>query len=98
MSSSPSNLLDLSDPVYVHRTKEKRGGRKSTTGRLTYYFYSFKSSYYDKDYRAGAALLRARRPYLVKNAVTGIALFGFCVGVCMSLFPKRRKEKDHFCC
>jgi len=41
----------------------------------------FKSSYYDKDYRAGAALLRARRPYLVKNAVTGIALFGFCVGV-----------------
>ncbi|WEW58473.1 hypothetical protein PRK78_003941 [Emydomyces testavorans] len=41
----------------------------------------FKSSYYDKDYRAGAALLRARRPYLVKNAVTGIALFTFCMGV-----------------
>ncbi|KAL2361313.1 hypothetical protein RJZ56_005804 [Blastomyces dermatitidis] len=36
----------------------------------------FKSSYYDKDYRAGAALIRARRPYLIKNAVTGLALFG----------------------
>ncbi|EEH46365.1 uncharacterized protein PADG_02463 [Paracoccidioides brasiliensis Pb18] len=41
----------------------------------------FKSSYYDKDYRAGAALLRARRPYLFKNAATGIALFAFCIGV-----------------
>ncbi|KAK2810251.1 hypothetical protein FQN50_003221 [Emmonsiellopsis sp. PD_5] len=42
---------------------------------------SFKSSYYDKDYRAGAALLRARRPYVIKNAITGLALFGFCIGV-----------------
>ncbi|PGH00403.1 hypothetical protein GX51_05811 [Blastomyces parvus] len=41
----------------------------------------FKSSYYDKDYRAGAALLRARRPYLIKNAATGLALFGLCIGV-----------------
>ncbi|EDN06120.1 predicted protein [Histoplasma mississippiense (nom. inval.)] len=41
----------------------------------------FKSSYYDKDYRAGAALIRARRPYLIKNAATGLALFGFCIGV-----------------
>ncbi|EEQ84813.1 uncharacterized protein BDCG_08082 [Blastomyces dermatitidis ER-3] len=41
----------------------------------------FKSSYYDKDYRAGAALIRARRPYLIKNAVTGLALFGLCIGV-----------------
>ncbi|EEP76661.1 predicted protein [Uncinocarpus reesii 1704] len=45
----------------------------------------FKSSYYDKDYRAGAALLRARRPYLVKNGLTGVALFGFCIGVCACL-------------
>jgi hypothetical protein len=28
---------------------------------------SFNSTYYGKDYRAGAALLRARRPYLFKN-------------------------------
>ncbi|GAT28960.1 hypothetical protein RIB2604_02701460 [Aspergillus luchuensis] len=30
----------------------------------------FNSTYYGKDYRAGAALLRARRPYLFKNALT----------------------------
>ncbi|KAL1986910.1 hypothetical protein VTN96DRAFT_5327 [Rasamsonia emersonii] len=42
---------------------------------------AFNSSYYGKDYRAGAALLRARRPYLFKNAVTGIGLFAFCISV-----------------
>ncbi|DAA77646.1 TPA_exp: hypothetical protein A8136_6192 [Trichophyton benhamiae CBS 112371] len=41
----------------------------------------FKSSYYDKDYRAGAALMRARRPYIVRNIATGAALFSFCIGV-----------------
>ncbi|KAH8701084.1 hypothetical protein BGW36DRAFT_375548 [Talaromyces proteolyticus] len=41
----------------------------------------FNSSYYGKDYRAGAALLRARRPYLVRNALTGLGLCVFTVGV-----------------
>ncbi|KAL1990286.1 hypothetical protein VTN49DRAFT_6125 [Thermomyces lanuginosus] len=41
----------------------------------------FNSSYYDKDFRAGAALLRARRPYLVKNALTGLGLCMFTIGV-----------------
>ncbi|RAH46982.1 uncharacterized protein BO66DRAFT_437783 [Aspergillus aculeatinus CBS 121060] len=41
----------------------------------------FNSTYYGKDYRAGAALLRARRPYLVKNAITGLCLVGFTIGV-----------------
>ncbi|RDW81754.1 uncharacterized protein DSM5745_05311 [Aspergillus mulundensis] len=41
----------------------------------------FNSTYYGKDYRAGAALLRARRPYLVKNAVTGVGLCIFTIGV-----------------
>ncbi|KAI9846488.1 MAG: hypothetical protein M1837_003908 [Sclerophora amabilis] len=40
-----------------------------------------RSSYYDRDYRQTAALLRARRPYLVKNIVTGAAIFGFAIGV-----------------
>ncbi|OCT49285.1 hypothetical protein CLCR_11323 [Cladophialophora carrionii] len=40
-----------------------------------------RSSYYNPDYRTGAALLRARRPYLVKNTLTGIAIFGFAIGV-----------------
>ncbi|EPS25982.1 hypothetical protein POX_c04356 [Penicillium oxalicum] len=41
----------------------------------------FNSTYYGKDYRAGAALLRARRPYLFKNAVTGFSLFAFTIAV-----------------
>ncbi|KAJ5204135.1 uncharacterized protein N7498_005014 [Penicillium cinerascens] len=41
----------------------------------------FNSTYYGKDYRAGAALLRARRPFLVKNALTGFGLFAFSIGV-----------------
>ena len=43
-----------------------------------------RSSYYNPDYRTGAALLRARRPYLVKNTLTGVVIFGFAIGVCMS--------------
>ena len=44
-----------------------------------------KSSYYDKDYRQAAALIRARRPYLVKNIITGAALFSFTIAVCTIL-------------
>ncbi|KAI1627385.1 hypothetical protein EDD37DRAFT_622171 [Exophiala viscosa] len=40
-----------------------------------------RSSYYDTDYRAGAALNRARRPYLFKNMITGVCIFGFAIGV-----------------
>ncbi|GES58781.1 cytochrome c oxidase assembly factor 3, mitochondrial [Aspergillus terreus] len=41
----------------------------------------FNSTYYGKDYRAGAALLRARRPYLFKNALTGLGLVAFTISV-----------------
>ncbi|KAJ9500518.1 hypothetical protein LTR99_000559 [Exophiala xenobiotica] len=41
-----------------------------------------RSSYYNPDYRTGAALNRARRPYLFKNMVTGVAIFSFAIGVC----------------
>ncbi|ESZ92803.1 hypothetical protein SBOR_6819 [Sclerotinia borealis F-4128] len=40
-----------------------------------------KSSYYDKHYKQSAALIRARKPYLVKNALTGAVIFGFAIGV-----------------
>jgi cytochrome c oxidase assembly factor 3, fungi type len=43
-----------------------------------------RSSYYESDYRQSAALIRARRPYLVKNAITGIAITSFAIGVCES--------------
>ncbi|KAH8788453.1 hypothetical protein F5883DRAFT_635340 [Diaporthe sp. PMI_573] len=39
------------------------------------------SSYYTRKNAQSAALLRARRPYLVKNAVTGLAITGFAAGI-----------------
>ncbi|EXJ88387.1 hypothetical protein A1O1_05317, partial [Capronia coronata CBS 617.96] len=48
----------------------------------TLHNYSLKrSSYYNTDYRSGAALNRARRPYLFKNLITGACIFGFAIGV-----------------
>ena len=41
-------------------------------------------SYYDKDNRALASLIRARQPYLVKNALTGLAIVTFVGAVCTS--------------
>lgn len=40
-----------------------------------------RSSYYNPDYTQSAALIRARRPYLFKNTVTGICIMSFAVGV-----------------
>ncbi|KAI0007071.1 hypothetical protein F4779DRAFT_619953 [Xylariaceae sp. FL0662B] len=44
--------------------------------------YSFaRSSYYDKNNRQSPALIRARRPYLVKNAVVGTAITALTIAV-----------------
>jgi len=40
-----------------------------------------RSSYYKPDYTQSAALIRARRPYLFKNTITGICIASFAVGV-----------------
>ncbi|KAF8468958.1 hypothetical protein BDZ91DRAFT_721469 [Kalaharituber pfeilii] len=40
-----------------------------------------RSSYYESDYRQGKALLRARRPYIIKNLVTGVAIIAFTSAV-----------------
>jgi cytochrome c oxidase assembly factor 3 len=32
--------------------------------------------------RAQPALLRARAPYLIKNTITGFAIFGLVIGIC----------------
>jgi cytochrome c oxidase assembly factor 3, fungi type len=42
------------------------------------------SSYYDRRLRQGPALIRARKPYLVKNAVLGLGLWTLVGGVCTS--------------
>ncbi|KAL8872738.1 MAG: hypothetical protein Q9174_001677 [Haloplaca sp. 1 TL-2023] len=39
------------------------------------------STYYTRDQQATAALLRARRPYLVKNIFTGLGVASFAIGV-----------------
>ncbi|PQE07077.1 Cytochrome oxidase assembly 3 mitochondrial protein [Rutstroemia sp. NJR-2017a BBW] len=53
-----------------------------------------RSSYYDKNYKQSAALIRARRPYLVKNAITGAGIFAFAVGV--FAFTLRAVSQDDF--
>ncbi|SPO00911.1 uncharacterized protein DNG_03659 [Cephalotrichum gorgonifer] len=40
-----------------------------------------RSSYYDRNFRQGPALLRARKPYLMKNALTGLGLWCVVGGV-----------------
>ncbi|MCJ1481639.1 hypothetical protein MMC06_001798 [Schaereria dolodes] len=40
-----------------------------------------RSSYYDKNYKQTAALIRARQPFLIRNILTGSAMFAFTVGV-----------------
>ncbi|KAI1102368.1 hypothetical protein F4804DRAFT_267650 [Jackrogersella minutella] len=39
------------------------------------------SSYYDRRFRQSPALIRARRPYIFKNAVLGSAIAAVAVGV-----------------
>ncbi|EXV03011.1 coiled-coil domain-containing protein 56 [Metarhizium robertsii] len=39
------------------------------------------STYYDRRYRQGPALIRARRPYLFKNAFTGLGLLAVVGGI-----------------
>ncbi|KAF7558890.1 hypothetical protein G7046_g5269 [Stylonectria norvegica] len=40
------------------------------------------STYYDRRLRQGPALIRARRPYLFKNSITGLGLLGVVGGIC----------------
>ncbi|KAL6908667.1 hypothetical protein GGI43DRAFT_393325 [Trichoderma evansii] len=39
------------------------------------------STYYDRRLRQGPALVRARRPYLFRNAATGLGLFALVSGI-----------------
>ncbi|CAK7567279.1 MAG: hypothetical protein SEPTF4163_005241 [Sporothrix epigloea] len=39
------------------------------------------SSYYDRKLRQSPALIRARRPYLVKNTLVGLGITAFALGV-----------------
>lgn len=52
------------------------------------------SSYYDQHNRPTKALYRARQPYLIKNALTGLCIMGFAVGV--YAFTIRAVAQDDF--
>ncbi|KXL49113.1 hypothetical protein M433DRAFT_115652 [Acidomyces richmondensis BFW] len=52
------------------------------------------SSYYDSRNRPGAALYRARQPYLIRNALTGVGLITF-VGAVYA-FTIRAVGQDDF--
>ncbi|KAJ4290635.1 hypothetical protein N0V88_006382 [Collariella sp. IMI 366227] len=43
--------------------------------------YIPRSSYYDARQRQSPALIRARRPYLVKNAIVGLGISAFAIGI-----------------
>ncbi|KAL9022647.1 MAG: hypothetical protein Q9185_000225 [Variospora sp. 1 TL-2023] len=40
-----------------------------------------RSSYYTKDYRQAAALIRARQPFLIKNIFAGLGITTFVISV-----------------
>ncbi|KAG6074503.1 hypothetical protein E4U33_002483 [Claviceps sp. LM78 group G4] len=42
---------------------------------------STQNSYYDRRYRQGPALIRARRPYVFKTAALGVALAGLSFSI-----------------
>ncbi|KZF23800.1 hypothetical protein L228DRAFT_246648 [Xylona heveae TC161] len=53
-----------------------------------------RSSYYDRHYRQAPALVRARKPFLIKNILTGGAIFAFVAGV--YAFTIRAVAQDEF--
>ncbi|KAF1992056.1 hypothetical protein K402DRAFT_416539 [Aulographum hederae CBS 113979] len=53
-----------------------------------------KSTYYNNRYRQGPALIRARQPFLIKNILTGTAIFSFAIGV--YVFTLKAVSQDDF--
>ncbi|KAL1870294.1 hypothetical protein VTK73DRAFT_2669 [Phialemonium thermophilum] len=53
-----------------------------------------RSGYYDRQWRQNEALIRARRPYLVKNAVVGAGIAALTVGI--YLYTLRAVGQDEF--
>ncbi|KAF2805941.1 uncharacterized protein BDZ99DRAFT_524182 [Mytilinidion resinicola] len=53
-----------------------------------------RSSYYDKNYKQSAALIRARQPFLLKNIATGAAIVTFTISV--YAFTIKAVSQDEF--
>ncbi|CAJ2512863.1 Uu.00g009820.m01.CDS01 [Anthostomella pinea] len=52
------------------------------------------SSYYDRQSRQSPALIRARKPYIFKNAIVGSAVASFAIGV--YIYTIRAIGQDEF--
>ncbi|KAK1764632.1 cytochrome c oxidase assembly factor 3, mitochondrial [Phialemonium atrogriseum] len=53
-----------------------------------------RSSYYDRQWRQSDALIRARRPYLVKNALLGVGITAIAAGI--YVYTIRAVGQDEF--
>ncbi|CAZ79908.1 unnamed protein product [Tuber melanosporum] len=53
-----------------------------------------RSTYYEPDQRQGASLIRARKPFLLKNLATGVAMFGLTA--CIYVYTIRAVAQDEF--
>ncbi|KAI5789140.1 hypothetical protein EDC01DRAFT_131080 [Geopyxis carbonaria] len=51
-------------------------------------------TYYDADLRQGQSLIRARRPYLLKNTLTGLSIFAFVASV--YIYTIKAVSQDNF--
>lgn len=84
--SSPNSPTRDAAALLQHGMASSRSNISPSTTKLTNVSWkrsrSDHSSYYTRQNAQSAALLRARRPYLVKNAVAGVLLFGIAGGVC----------------
>ncbi|KAG6041404.1 hypothetical protein E4U41_004502 [Claviceps citrina] len=87
--SQDERIRDVGQPVLGRRVQSKSMGA-SISGSCRYTFqlavtiHTFatsQSTYYDRRYRQGPALIRARRPYLFKNAATGLGLMAIVSGI-----------------
>ncbi|KAK7745425.1 hypothetical protein SLS53_002923 [Cytospora paraplurivora] len=52
------------------------------------------AGYYTRNSGQSASLIRARRPYLVKNAITGLGVAGIAIGV--YIYTLRAVGQDDF--
>lgn len=71
----------LRGPMYVRLTPSNR-----LNPHANHFSRIPRSSYYETDYRQGKALLRARRPYIVKNAITGACILAFTASICTYIY------------
>ncbi|PUU84308.1 hypothetical protein B9Z19DRAFT_1070032 [Tuber borchii] len=53
-----------------------------------------RSTYYEPDQRQGASLIRARKPFLIKNVITGLVMFGITASI--YVYTIRAVSQDEF--